>query len=118
MREWRKRLFICVTVCLGLILGTTDTSYAQDVYVCNVDEYEVYVDTDSIMGTPWQIVVVNGVKFVIDGHEKTFATAKFYNQNGIWWGNIAIRNIQTRGDYPVDYDDVTMAIFNLVRQYV
>ncbi len=119
MYFYRKRkVLLFMAVCLGLMFCMTGTSHAQDVYVCNVDDYEVYVDTSSIMGSPWQIVVVNGVKFVVDGQEKTFATAKFYNNNGIWWGNIAIRNIPTRGDYPVQYDEVTMAIFNVVRQYV
>ena len=99
-------------------LGMTGQAYAQDVYICDFAEHEVYLDTGSIMGSPFQILVINGIKFVQDDKTKHIATAKFYLEGNVWYGNILIDNIPSQGDYPVAYDDFTLAIFQAARKYM
>lgn len=113
-----KRLTVTLLFCFAIILGMNGNACATDVYACDFEGHEVYVDTGLIMGSPYQIVVANGVKFVKSGKQTHFATAKFYLEGRTWWGNVFIDNIPSSGDYPVAADPLTSAIFDVARRYV
>ena len=113
-----KQYFLVIVFCVIAFAGMAEQAHAQDVYVCDFSEHEVYLDTGSIMGSPFQIIVFNGIKFVQDEKTKHIATAKFYLEGNVWYGNLLIDNMPSQGDYPVVYDELTLAIFQTARQYM
>ena len=113
-----KKLSVTLLLCFAVVLCVNGKTYAADVYACDFEGHEVYVSTGSIMGSPYQIVIPNGVKFVRNGKQTHFATAKFYLEGGTWWGNVFIDNMPSSGDYPVAADPLTAAVFDVARQYI
>ena len=112
-------LISSVLLALTLMLcSAPETASAADYYVCDYQGYQVYVSDSSIMGSRYQFVVVNGVKFVMNGKEKHFATAKYYLQGNTWWGNLMIDNVPSTGDYPIYYDNLTQQIFNVAKSFI
>ncbi len=112
-----KKILLGMLICVATLLGISGQSSAVDVYVCEYDGHQVYVSTETIMGSRYQVLVANGVRFIKNGKENHFATAKFY-LDGIWWGNVFIDNMPSRGDYPVSSDRLASEILKVAYRYV
>ncbi|WP_407397350.1 hypothetical protein [Anaerovibrio sp.] len=114
-----KLLFSGVLFALTLMLcSAPETASAADYYVCDYQGYQVYVDSSCVVGSQYQFLVINGVRFVVGGKEEHFATAKFYLQGNTWWGNLMIDNIPSTGDYPVYRDSLTQQVFNVAKGFI
>lgn len=115
---------IMISVLFFMILGVKQgVVQAADVYACEYEGYEVYVDSNSIMGYRASgQMMVHRIKFVVDGVQRHFAVGKFiYNRNhGIWYGNLFIdgNSMWQLYDYPIESDALTYGIFEAAYQYL
>lgn len=101
-----------------MMLTFSNVTFAEDVYACQEDDWEVYVSTERIsVNNDKRVFIKNGIKFVTNGEIIHIETADFYVRNGEWWGNILMDGYRLGDDYLLDGNETEIVILNIAKMY-
>ena len=116
----KKFFSICVML---FILAFQQTADAKDVYACNYEGHEIWVDSNSVNGSRvGGQMMVHKIKFVKNNKTAHSAMGTFMRDStyGIWMGNIILIDGMPTGTYhiPVESDVLLLGIFRAAYTYL